>query len=108
MGVAVYQAGRRGEVAELLRDERVDFAIPADYSAGSDLDRVVQATIGRIVTTDGGKSGMAQFDQSEVNMAGWRASVSMTPGGEIEIKQNAGGGGGGGGGSGGDENFNEK
>lgn len=50
--IAVYQAGRRGEVAELLRDERVDFAFPADYSAGSDLDRVVQATIGRIVTTD--------------------------------------------------------
>lgn len=50
--IAVYQPGQRHKVEELLRDERVDFVFPADYSPASDLSRVVQATIVRLATAD--------------------------------------------------------
>lgn len=46
--IAVYQDGRKEKVNELLKAERVDFLMPADYSKGGQLDRMVQELIGKM------------------------------------------------------------
>ncbi len=51
--IAVYnpeQKGARKEMGSLIRDNRVNFVCPADYSAGSEIDTVVKAIIDKIAT----------------------------------------------------------
>jgi len=43
--IAVYQEQKRDKVDELLRDQRVDFIAPADYSEGGRLDALVKDII---------------------------------------------------------------
>jgi len=50
--IAVYQEGNRLGVEDLLAKDRVDYMFPADYSAGSDLDRTVRDIICRMAITD--------------------------------------------------------
>ncbi len=51
--IAVYnpeQKGARKEMGSLIRDNRVNFVCPADYSNGSEIDTVVKAIIDKIAT----------------------------------------------------------
>lgn len=50
--IAVYQKGRRSKVEDLLRDKRVDFILPADYSEGSDLESTVRDILCKMATVD--------------------------------------------------------
>ena len=50
--IAVYQASNRQGVEKLLADGRVDFMFPADYRAGTELDRTVQDILQRMAITD--------------------------------------------------------
>ena len=50
--IAIYQKGKEDKVLPLLNDERVNFAVPADYSDGSKLDTIVKMIIGNMVTLD--------------------------------------------------------
>jgi len=53
--VAVYpkaQKAAKASVQGLLRDRRVDFCAPADYSEGRELDKLVKAMIRKIAETD--------------------------------------------------------
>ena len=50
--IAVYQSGNRQGVEKLLSDGRVDFMFPADYRAGTELDRTVQDILQRMAITD--------------------------------------------------------
>ncbi len=50
--IAVYQSGNRQGVEKLLADGRVDFMFPADYRAGTELDRTVQDILQRMAITD--------------------------------------------------------
>ena len=50
--ITVYQEGNRLGVEELLARDRVDYMFPADYSAGSDLDRTVRDIICRMAISD--------------------------------------------------------
>lgn len=50
--IAVYKKGKRSKVEDLLRDKRVDYILPADYSAGEDLENTVQDMIGKIALED--------------------------------------------------------
>lgn len=60
--IAVYQRGRRGKVEDLLRDKRVDFILPADYSEGSELDSTVRDILCKMEKVDALKRrGAAQM-----------------------------------------------
>ena len=50
--IAVYQAGNRPGVEDLLAKGRVDFIFPADYRAGSALEATVQDIIRKMAVTD--------------------------------------------------------
>ena len=50
--IAVYPSRRTAQVKELLKDNRVDFIAKADYSAGSELEDIVQEIITNIVTSE--------------------------------------------------------
>jgi 2-hydroxy-3-keto-5-methylthiopentenyl-1-phosphate phosphatase len=53
--IAVYPKGKKGgkDVGrELLRDDRVDFILPADYSAGKELEQTVQDIIEKMAIDD--------------------------------------------------------
>jgi len=50
--IAVYPKGKRSKVEDLLRDKRVDFILPADYSNGSDLDNTVRDIICKMAMVD--------------------------------------------------------
>lgn len=50
--IAVYQKGKRGKVEDLLRDKRVDYILPADYSEGKELESTVGDMIGKIALAD--------------------------------------------------------
>lgn len=46
--LAVYSKGNMDKVSELLLDNRVDFLVPADYSEGTELDKIVKTIIDKI------------------------------------------------------------
>lgn len=50
--IAVYQAGNRLGVEELLSRGRVDFIFPADYREGTALDSTVKNIIRKMAITD--------------------------------------------------------
>ena len=50
--IAVHPPGETQMVDDMLLQNRVDFALPADYSAGSELERVVQAVLRQIIAVD--------------------------------------------------------
>ena len=50
--IAVHPPGDTAAVDDMLLQNRVDFALTADYTAGSELERVVQAVLRQIVTVD--------------------------------------------------------
>ena len=50
--IAVYQAGNRQGVEDLLAKGRVDFIFPADYSEGTALDTTVKHIIRKMAITD--------------------------------------------------------
>lgn len=65
--VAVYQKDRRA-VNELILDKRVDFAVKADYSQGSELERAVQAIISQAAATNATmKLHLDSLDRAEKN-----------------------------------------
>ena len=50
--IAVYPPGREGTAENLLRDGRADFIFPADYSAGSELEKTVLDIVRKMAVTD--------------------------------------------------------
>ncbi len=50
--IAVYGKGLKNKVEELLRNRRVDFVAPADYSEGRELDRLVKRIVDRMVVVN--------------------------------------------------------
>lgn len=48
--IAIYQEGKEKKILPLLKDDRVNFALPADYSENSKLENVVKMIIGNMVT----------------------------------------------------------
>jgi 2-hydroxy-3-keto-5-methylthiopentenyl-1-phosphate phosphatase len=50
--IAVYQKGKSGTVKDLLRDGRVDFIFPADYSPDSELEKTVKEIICKMAMAD--------------------------------------------------------
>lgn len=46
--IAVYKKRKKAKVEELLSDKRVDFIVPADYTDGSELDKIVKKTINKM------------------------------------------------------------
>ena len=50
--IAVYQDGKKDKVVDLYEDERVNYICKADYSAGSDLERVMKLIIDSIKISD--------------------------------------------------------
>ncbi|MCH3917077.1 MAG: haloacid dehalogenase-like hydrolase [Spirochaetia bacterium] len=61
--IAVYRQDCKENVEVLLKDGRVDFITPADYSQGSELDRIVHDVVCNIAMTDDLKrKSKAQFD----------------------------------------------
>ncbi len=50
--IAVYQAGNRQGVEDLLAKGRVDFIFPADYREGTALDGTVKNIIRKMAITD--------------------------------------------------------
>ncbi len=52
VSIAVHAAGETGLVDSMLLQNRADFAIEADYSAGSEMERTVQAILRQIRAVD--------------------------------------------------------
>ena len=50
--IAVYQSKKKQEAEELIRDQRVNFAVPANYTEDSQLDRVVKDIISEMSIKD--------------------------------------------------------
>ena len=50
--IAVYQNKKKQEAEELIRDQRVNFAVPANYTEDSQLDRVVKDIIAEMSIKD--------------------------------------------------------
>lgn len=50
--IAVYQKGKKSKVEDLIKHERVDFILPADYSEGGDLDTAVRDIICKMAMVD--------------------------------------------------------
>jgi phosphoserine phosphatase len=50
--IAVYRPGGREKAEELLKHDRVDFIVPADYSAGSELDGIVKHMIRKMAMVE--------------------------------------------------------
>lgn len=50
--IAVYKTGQQNKVAELLLNKRVDFIMPADYSANKQLYKTVSKIIQKMAVTD--------------------------------------------------------
>ena len=50
--IAVYQESNRPGVEDLLAKGRVDYMFPADYRAGTALEKTVQDIIRRMAVTD--------------------------------------------------------
>ena len=50
--IAAYQQGKRNKVADLIRDQRVNFIEPADYSEDSKLDVIVKDIIVKMASVE--------------------------------------------------------
>jgi len=50
--IAVHPPGQEAKSAPLLRDGRVDYSLPADYSTGGELERVVKSIIRKMDAED--------------------------------------------------------
>ena len=50
--IAVYQTKKKAEAEELIRDRRVNFAVPANYTEDSQLDKVVKDIIAEMTIKD--------------------------------------------------------
>jgi len=50
--IAIYQEGKSDNIVTLLNDERVNFALPSDYSENSKLENVVKMLIENMVMVD--------------------------------------------------------
>jgi len=50
--IAVYQNKQKAKVEDLLRYGRVDYILPADYSANSDLDKTIRDILCKMAMTD--------------------------------------------------------
>ena len=50
--IAVYQPKKKSEAEELIRDRRVNFAVPANYTEDSQLDKVVKDIISEMTIKD--------------------------------------------------------
>lgn len=50
--IAVYQRGKRIKVEDLLRYERVDYIVPANYAENSELDKTVRDIVCKMAMTD--------------------------------------------------------
>ena len=50
--IAVYPKNRRDTAAQLLRDGRADYMLPADYSEGGELETTVKTVIRKMAITD--------------------------------------------------------
>ena len=50
--IAVFPQGKRGKVADLIKDERVNFIEPADYSENSKLDIIVKDIIIKMASVE--------------------------------------------------------
>lgn len=50
--IAVYQKNTKKSVEDLMRDNRVDFIVPADYKKNSELEKIVSDIIKKIAITD--------------------------------------------------------
>ena len=61
--IAVYQENNRDVVRQLFQDERVNFICKADYSAGSELDKVVKLIIQEIAVSHELSKKQIEFSQ---------------------------------------------
>ena len=50
--IAVYQAGKRNKVKDLIKDQRVNFIEPTDYSENSQLDIIVKDIIRNMASVE--------------------------------------------------------
>jgi len=61
--IAVYQAGKKSKVEDLLKDGRVDYLVKADYSENSELDVIVRDIVCKMAMVDSLKrKSKAQMD----------------------------------------------
>ncbi len=64
--VAVYPKNKRDTAAQLLRDGRADYMLPADYSPGGELETTVKAVIEKMVITDAlRRKSMSQLERAQ-------------------------------------------
>ena len=64
--VAVYPKNKRDTAAQLLRDGRADYMLPADYSPGGALETTVKAVIEKMVITDAlRRKSMSQLERAQ-------------------------------------------
>ena len=64
--VAVYPKNKRDTAAQLLRDGRADYMLPADYSPGGELETTVKAVIEKMVITDAlRRKSMYQLERAQ-------------------------------------------
>jgi hypothetical protein len=50
--IAVYQRGQKEKVEDLLLHRRVDFVAPADYTEGTEIDRLVKRIVDRMAVVN--------------------------------------------------------
>ena len=63
--IAVYPKNRRDTAAQLLRDGRADYMLPADYSEGGELETTVKTVIRKMAITDAlRRKSMAQLERA--------------------------------------------
>ena len=64
--IAVYPKNRRDTAAQLLRDGRADYMLPADYSEGGELETTVKTVIRKMAITDAlRRKSMAQLERAQ-------------------------------------------
>ena len=63
--VAVYPKNKKDTAAQLLRDGRADYMLPADYSEGGELETTVKTVIRRMAITDAlRRKSMSQLEKA--------------------------------------------
>ena len=63
--VAVYPKNKKDTAAQLLRDGRADYMLPADYSEGGELETTVKTVIQRMAITDAlRRKSMSQLEKA--------------------------------------------
>ncbi len=50
--IAVYQKKKKGQANDLLRDNRVNYIVQADYKENSELDKLIKDVISEIASKD--------------------------------------------------------